>query len=208
MNGYYTRRVGIGAALALTGLLWGGTALAQGNAQNMPAPQVSAESCAEVQWSSQILAQYPQISEACQEVIAVNGQNWARIEGRLVNVNANGSVTSLVLDRTGKGMGRITLKPAPDQKVLLEGKEYSFYQLQKGAILNLYIPEHMYAVATEPGAPGEMAAIQPQPTQEVAEQMPQELPRTAGPLPWVLLAGGGILLVGFGLTLGRRLKKS
>lgn len=199
MNANSTRMLGIGAALALTGLLWGSAA----SAQNMPAPQVSSESCAEVEWAPQMLAQYPQISEACQEVVTVNGANWARIEGRLVTVNPNGSVTSMVLDRNGKGMGRITLKPAPDQKVMLEGKEYSFYQLQNGAILNLYIPEHMYAVATEPSAPSELAEIEPAPSPEVAQQ---ELPKTAGPLPWVLLAGGGILLAGLGLTLARRIR--
>lgn len=197
MNGHKTRMVRIGAALAPAALLLSGAAMAQAPAaQSMPTPQVSAETCAEVQWSPQILAQYPRLPEACQEVVTVNGQNWARFEGRLVRVNPNGSVTSMVIDPNGKRIGQITLKPAPGQKVLLEGREYSFNQLRTGAILHLYIPEHMYAVATEPTEPSEMAEIEAPP--------PQELPKTAGPLPWILVAGGALMLVGLGLTLGRR----
>ena len=204
MNRYSTRIAIAGVALALAGFLSGGGAMAQGAARSgIPAPQVSEETCAEVEWSSQVLQQYPQISEACQEVVTVNGENWARVEGRLIQVNPNGSVTSMVLARDGRRLGRLTLKPAPGQKVMMDGREYSFNQLHTGAILNLYIPEHMYAVATEPMVQNEMAEIEPAPAEEVA-QMPRQLPATAGPLPWVLLAGGGILLVGLGLTAWRR----
>lgn len=206
MNAYSTRFVSSGAALALAGLLCGATALAQGTAQNLPQPQVSTESCAQVQWSPQLQARYPRIADACQEVIAVNGENWARIEGRLIRVNTNGSVTSVVLDRQGRPMGRLTLKPAAGQKVLLDGAERSFDDLQTGAVLNMYIPERMYAVATEPSAPAsEMAEIEPASSEQTeVAQMPAELPHTAGPLPWVLLAGGGLVLVGLGLSLRRR----
>lgn len=208
MKRYMTHVTSIGAALTLVGLLYAGAAAAQSqgsNASNMPQPQVSPETCAEVNWAPQLLQQYPRIPEACQEVISVNGQNWARFEGKLINVNGNGSVTSMVVDRTGKGMARMVMKPAPNQKVLLDGREYTFNQLQTGAILNLYIPEHMYEVATEPTASeSEMAEIEPAPSEEVA-QTQETLPATAGPLPWVLLAGGGLLLVGLGLTLRRRL---
>lgn len=205
MKRYSMRIVGIGAALASMSLLFGGgaTAWAQGStAQQMPQPQVSSETCAEVQWSPQLLKQYPRIPDACQEVVAVNGENWVRVEGRLISVNPNGSVTSMVLDRAGRGLGRVTLKPAPDQKVMLEGREYAFDQLQTGAILHMYIPEHMHAVATELNAPEtEMGEIEAQPSEEVAQE---ELPATAGPLPWVLLAGSGLLLAGLGLGLWRR----
>lgn len=201
MNGYSTRIAGIGAALALTGVLWGGAA----PAQSMPQPQVSSETCAQVQWSPKLLSQYPRIADACQEVLTWNGTNWVRVEGRLVQVNANGSVTSQVLDRQGRNMGRLTLKPAPDQKVMLEGREQSFNDLQTGAMLHMYIPEHMYAVATEPSAPtSELAEIEEvEPAGEVAK-MPEQLPQTAGPLPWVLLGGAGMLALGLGLTLLRR----
>jgi len=208
MNGNAMRIASTAAALLLAGVLCGGTtpARAQGNnAQSIPSPKVSDETCSEVDWSPKMLAQYPRISDACQEVVRVNGENWVRIEGRLIDVTANGSVTSMVLDRKGRGMGRIVMKPAAGQKVLFEGRETTFDQLETGAILNLYIPEHMYAVATVPSTPSETAEIEPATEPEVAQQeMPESLPATAGPLPWVLLAGGGLLLAGLALSLWRR----
>lgn len=197
----------VAATIAIIGLVHSGTAFGQtqaGSSQNIPKPQVSQESCSEVQWAPQILQQYPRIGDACQEVVAVNGENWARIEGRLISENPNGSITAMVLDSKGKGIGRITLKPAPGQKVILEGREVPFTQLQTGAILHMYIPEHMYVVATEPGEPeAEMSQIEEEPTEDVAQSEAQ-LPDTAGPLPWLLLAGCGIVLIGLALTLRRR----
>lgn len=201
MNTDSVRIATFAAGLVVTGLLWSGSAMAQG----IPKPQVSTETCAEVKWAPELLQRYPRIPEACQEVVLVNGENWARVEGRLVNVNPNGSVTTMVLNSRGRGMGRLTLKPAPGQKVLLEGREVSFDQLETGAMIHMYIPEHMYAVATEPVEDNaEMATIEQAPETEVAAEEPQALPTTAGPLPWVLLAGGAVLLVGLMLALRRR----
>ncbi len=198
MKANSTRIAVLAAALALGGLLWGGTAMAQG----IPTPQVSSETCAQVNWAPELLAQHPRIPEACQEVVLVNGENWARIEGRLIAVNPNGSVTAMVIDPQGRNMGRLTLKPTPGQKVILDGREVPFNQLETGAVVHLYIPEHMYAVATEPVAgPSEMATVETAAEPEVATQ---ELPATAGPLPWVLFAGGVMLAIGLVLALSRR----
>ena len=195
------------SALVLIVFMHSGSAFGQAqgnNAQNIPSPQVSQESCSQVQWAPKLLQQYPRIADACQEVITVNGENWARIEGKLIRENPNGSITAMVVDSTGRGMGSVTLKPAPDQKVILEGREVPFNQLQTGAILHLYIPEHMYAVAMEPGAQTEeISQVEEEPSEEVT-QSEEQLPATAGPLPWVLLAGGAIALIGLGFTLRRR----
>lgn len=205
MTSYFKVVMSLVAAIGLLGLVHGGIAF--GQTQGIPNPQVSPESCSQVQWSPKLLQQYPRIADACQEVLTVNGENWARIEGRLIRENPNGSITAMVVDSKGRGMGSVTIKPAPDQKVIFEGREVRFDQLQTGAILHLYIPEHMYAVATEPGAPAEeMSQIEEEPTEDVA-QSEEQLPATAGALPWVLLAGGGIALIGLGLTLRRRLPK-
>ncbi len=184
------------------GLVFAGvtTAQAQGT-QSMPTPDVQAVSCAKVNWSPTLLAQYPRIADGCQEVITVNGKKWARFEGTLVSVKSNGSVTSTVKDRQGRSMGMLNLKPAPGQTVLIDGQNYTFQELNPGQNLNLYIAEGDYAVATEPGAAkNDEAQIIAKPD-DVAQT---ELPKTAGPLPWVALGGAVFLFSAFGLALGRR----
>lgn len=208
MDTHYSRIIGFAGTLVVAGLLWAGTAGAQG--QSMPNATVHEESCSDVNWSSQLLAAYPRIPEACQEVLTMDGKKWARFNGKLISWNANGSVTADVMNREGKALGRLTLKPAVGQKVVIDGKEKAFSQLNTGAVLNLYIPEEVFAVATEPGEPeSEMSEIETYSSEDmdVAANEPEELPATAGPLPWVLTAGIGMLLIGFGVMFGRRLIK-
>ncbi len=208
MNVYSKGIIGFAGSVALVGLLWVGTASAQ--SQSMPNSTVNHQSCADVNWSPQLLSVYPRIPEACQEVLTMDGKKWARFNGKLVSWNSNGSVTTAVMNRDGRVMGRLTLKPTPGQKVIIDGKEQAFSQLHTGAIMNLYIPEETFAVATEPGeAESEMADIETYPGEDtdVAANQPEELPATAGPLPWVLTAGIGLLVLGCGFLLGRRLIK-
>lgn len=205
----YTKRItGFVGSVALAAGLLAGASVAR--AQTMPNTTVHEGSCADVNWSPQLLAAYPRIPEACQEVLAMNGTKWARFNGKLVRLNPNGSVTTAVMNREGRVMGTLKLKPAPGEKVIIDGKEQQFSQLERGAILNLYIPENTFAVATEPGEPeSEMAEIETYSGEdtEVAANQPEELPATAGPLPWVLTIGIAVMIAGFGFMLARRLTK-
>jgi len=189
--------------VALLGLVCAGIATARAqDTQSMPKAQVQEESCAQVNWSPRLLAQYPRIAEGCQEVVMANGTNWARFNGTMVSLNSNGSVTTTVNNRQGRSIGTLRLKPSANQKVLIDGRNYAFSELSPGQDLNLYIAEDTYAVATEPGVQmNQEAQIMPKP-EEVAMA---ELPRTAGPLPWVVLAGTVLLFSAFVLALRRRL---
>lgn len=193
--------------LALGAGVAGNAAMAQGQesaAQNMPNPQVNTESCAQVQWAPQIVEQYPRMPQACQEVVTVNGVNWARFSAKLLRMR-NSSVVMDLRNPRGGSLGTFRMKPAADAKVLIDGQEYTYAQLSQGQVLHFYIQEGQVAVATEPSEPAaEMAMIEPPPAAEVAQAEPTTLPKTAGPLPWVALGGVVFVLIGAGLTLGRR----
>jgi hypothetical protein len=196
-------------------------------------PAVDAASCADVVWQKEILAQYPNIAAACQEVVVSNDARFARFSGELVQVNRDGSVRFEFEDREGHSIGKpTTLQPAPTQRVLIEGRRYKFSELVPGQKLNIYVPEAGLAVATElgvppasmarmvfdesdapanaPGEPVRLAEAAPQPAQatpQPAEAQPERLPDTAGWSP--LLAFAGVLALGGGiaLTARRRLRK-
>jgi hypothetical protein len=176
-------------------------------------PQVAAASCAEVNWNADFLVAYPRAAEACHEVVISEGVRWARFEADLQSSNRDGTVTLDFKDRRNRSMGDVTLLPAAAQRVQIAGQTYRFNELPRGQILNLYVPEGMFAVAVEPGAPPEqLAQIVTQPRQQVAQAEPaparaalaQRLPSTAGPLPLIAVAGFMALLSGLGLTIRRR----
>ncbi len=211
-------------AVALACLACAGTVSAQAiETQVTDNPKISRASCAEVVWQKELLAQYPRIAESCQEVVISAGDKWARFTGEFLQLNQDGSVSTTIDDRQGHSMGQLTLMPAPDQRVLIDGRRVRFSELERGQQLNLYVSESRFAIATEPGVPvsqearimptdpAPMAAAQPaRLAQAEPARLPQgemeatRLPDTAGPLPWLAVTGLLSLLGGMGLTFRRR----
>jgi hypothetical protein len=173
-----------------------------------------------VAWNKDLLAQYPRLAEGCHEVVIAEGSKYARFQADLVRSNRDGTVTLQFKDRQGRSMDELTLLPAAEQRVSIDGRTYRFSELTRGQELNLYVPEGTYGIASAPGARTEqLAQIVTEPVQVApadrapapAAQLAQAdrtpartLPRTAGPLPFVALAGLMALLGGLGLTIRRR----
>jgi hypothetical protein len=217
---------GIRLGAALIGLICAGTAGAQQqlDTSSLAQARVQTASCTEVDWAKDLLALYPRIAEGCQEVVLAEGVKWARFDADFVRSdNRSSTVTLNFKNRQGTPMGNLTLQPATEQRVSIDGRPYRFSELTRGQQLNLYVPEGIFAVAIEPGAPPEQLAqivrepispaqANPAPAELLAQADPgparatpvQRLPATAGPLPWFALAGLISLLSGLGLTIRRR----
>lgn len=178
----------------------------------LAADKIQPASCREVVWQEELIARHPKIVDACQEVIVSDGRKFARFTGELVRFNRrDGTVKVQFHDRKGSSLGELTLKPNPDQRVLIEGRKYRFSELEPGRGLNLYVPESLFAVATEPDArPEAMVQIVPEdaagpaaqePLPRLARSTPQasaparaaRLPDTASEWPWV--AAFGVLAI-------------
>jgi hypothetical protein len=213
-------------AAAAVALACAGTGSAQqADTTALDKPAVNAPSCAELSWQKEIVARYPNIAAACQEVVVSDNVPFARFTGELVQVNRNGSVKVDFKDRDGRSMGRATmLQPAPTQRVLIEGRAYRFSELPLGQELSMYIPESRLVVATEPSAPPDavakivleetaVAAEQPvepvrlaEATPQSARALPARLPDTAGWAPMLGLAGVIALAGAILMEMKRRLK--
>ena len=116
-----------GLALVIGGLLLASTAGAQAlDVEALATTDQNAASCAAVQWDARLLAEYPRVAQACHEVIVSDGQKWARFETELVSVNRSGAVKSNFKDRQDNYMGAITITPAHDQTVEIDGAQYEF----------------------------------------------------------------------------------
>ena len=125
-------------------------------------------------------------------------------------------------------MGVVSLKPGPNQRVDLDGRQTRFADLRRGQVLNFYAPEGSYAFTTEPGSTEQVQIVQVEDqdaqrlrdeaaarrSRELAQAEPaidtrrNTLPATAGPLPMIALGGLFSLLGGIGLTMRRRFSRS
>jgi outer membrane protein OmpA-like peptidoglycan-associated protein len=138
--------------------------------------KISAASCAAVVWEERLLVEYPRIANACQEVVISDGTKWARFTGKFLRINQDGSIVTTIDNRRGLSMGQLALMPAPEQRVLVNGRMVRFSDLPHGRQLDLYMAEGRFAVAMEPGAPVEQAAQIVSISQEpVAAAAPSEL---------------------------------
>jgi LPXTG-motif cell wall-anchored protein len=217
-----TNRSAVQLAAAAVILACASTANAQqADAKTLDKPAVNAASCADVTWQKAILARYPNIAAACQEVVVSNGTRFARFTGELVQVSPNGSVKIDFKDRDGHSLGKPTmLQPAPTQRALIQGQYYRLSELMPGQQLSMYVPEAGLTVATEPvvasvpmakivlDEPGAPAEAPPE-SVRLAEAAPQPAATASARLPdtasWTpLLALAGVLALGSGIALAVR----
>ena len=64
-------------------------------------------SCADIEWSSVVTDEYPNISNACDEVVQRDGRLFARIKVELLRVSGN-NLTFRVLNNDGTSGGAYT----------------------------------------------------------------------------------------------------
>ena len=227
MNTKASTTIRAGTALVLASFVWAGGAMAQEDTAvaHMDRPADNAASCEAMIWNQEFVGTYPWVSEACHTVIIVNGERWARFEGKFQEVNNDGSFDTEFVSRSNRELGRVTLMPEPGQRVHLDNQDVRFSDLSRGQILSFYVPEDAIGFSVDPVAPrtqlvtivtrtddAEVAVVTTPEEEPIllaqaeprSEPLASELPRTAGPLPLIALGGLMSLLGGLGLTLRRR----
>lgn len=205
---------------ALLGLALASTAVAQPLQQDFPAERTRTATCDDVTWNKDLLLHHPSLINACQEVVFVEGESWARFAAKFVRIEPNGNVIFSVRDRNDRSIEEVTLDPLPGQVAYIDDRATPFSSLRTTDSINLYVPEGQYGFSTQPGVPREQLATVIVPARSssgapvvtttttdrtVAQRDTSRtmLPTTAGPLPWLALVGFLSLLGGLGLTLRR-----
>lgn len=209
-------------ALTLLALgLSAGAIAQQPTSAEFPAERNRPASCEDFAWSDQMLQEYPRVVDACQEVVTVDGQTFARLNAQFVRVQSDGVVSFTVRDRRDRFVDELTMLPAQGQMAYINDRPTEFRNLRTTDAISLYAAENEYGFATQPLAPREQRAqlrrVAPQPLPATPvydsgtavaqrdEPAPRMLPQTAGSLPWVALAGMLSLLGGLGLAIQRKL---
>ena len=99
--------------------------------------KASSQDCRDVQWSAEILRDYPGIGGACQRVEQRGGRTFVKFQGTVKSVGNDGR--ELKVDfRDGE---TLTLAPTATTMLYVGGVETPVSQLYRGAKLNFYVPE-------------------------------------------------------------------
>lgn len=216
----------ISYVLTMTAVLLGLALASSAVAQQEPFPgeRTSAKSCADVDWNRDMLLNHPSLVDACQEVISVEGENWARFAAKFVRVEPDGNVIFSVRDQRDRSIEEVVLVPNPGQTAYIDDRATPFRNLRTTDSISLYVPEGAYGFATRPGVPREQVARVAAPADSTRsgaaaaadnrsttdrtvarnDSTRTQLPTTAGPLPWLVLAGLLSIFAGLGLTLRRQ----
>ena len=159
-----------------------------------------APTCADLNWSAEVLANNPDIGMTCQAVYEKDGKLYAKASIEVVRVRGN-RMTFRTLHTDGtKGDSRsITLDPS--WRAEIGGRTYRASDLMRGQQLNVYLPEDRFALAVEDvDGPDEAEIV-------VIEEEVVEMPTTASPLFLIGAVGGAFLALG-GLLGGLRRRLS
>jgi hypothetical protein len=183
-------------ACALTLLVSSGAALAQNEA-----------ACQRVQFSEEIVERFPNVRDACLDVINREGQEYAVFKAQFERAQGN---TLFVRFRNPDGSrGPLTRVPTdPDFRVLVDGREQRVDQLARNQELTAYVQVSTPMVALAPARPTATLRVVPfvvVPAAEEAggggdqsERVAQAdtgpaMPATASPMP--ALGALGVLLI-------------
>jgi hypothetical protein len=197
----------------LLGFALATSAVAQEAQFDAPSERTLTASCEAVDWNNSMLDNHPRLIDACQEVIMIDGESWARFDARFKELQRDGHVVFNVLDRRDRRVEEVKFMPSAGQVAYISDRATPFSQLRSTDAISLYVPEGQYGFATQPGVPPEQIAkvVPPaRPAPVVTERAvaratprPTVLPATASPLSWLALAGFLSLFAGLILTLRR-----
>jgi len=123
-----------------------GTAFAVVNPDKLP--QVS---CSDIKFSPAFLKKWPQAPQACQDGRIYKGQKYAKFQAK-VYINSPAFTTLNLLDAAGNTVTTFSIKPGPNQHVMVNGQARAFTDLQVGDTITVWVSENRTDAASLPGS--------------------------------------------------------
>ena len=197
------------AALSLIGLI----------ALPAPAQEIT---CDDIEFAADLVADYPDIGDACLEIIEKGGDQFARLE---LEVLREGQKTVLVHYklRDGGWSSPREVTPPEEWRASLSGRDVEVKDLPKGQLLNVYIREGRWEIAwadveatevpttfgavVHEVAPEEATAVVQAPPPVVDETPVAQEPVEDGSSKLMLLLGVVLIVAMILLLIVRRRKK-
>ena len=182
-------------AVGMTLAVSAGQLVAQ-ETNSVGAVQSTTVTCADLNWSAEVLARNPDIAAMCQTVYEKDGTLFAKTSIEVVRVRGNTmTFRPRHIDGTLGDSRTVTLDSS--WRATIGGRQYRASDLSRGQNLNVYVPEDRFALAFEDDDGLDDSDMM----HEIEDAT--EMPTTASPLFLVGLVGGAFLALG-GLLTGMR----
>ena len=160
--------------------------------------QAQAATCQNAQYDPDVVARFPNIAKACSDIVSKDGEEYAVVTARLDRIDPSGRVQVRVKQPDGSYSKRVSIRPRPDLKVLVDGKPARVQDLAENQEITAYVKVREPQMALAPADPQERYVFIP--IEEPQAQLAAALPATASFLPLFGLLGGMSLLLGGWLT--------
>ena len=150
--------------------------------------------CDDVIWGPGILADNPNIGDACLGIVDKRGTMSAKFTARIVRQSVNSTIIQWQLP-DGSWSAAQRRYPGEDAIAEIEGQDVRIADLADRQVVNVYLPQGGHwtlpAPEPEPAPPPPPPPPAPEPEPE-----PEMLPTTATQVPAFALLGGLLLLLG------------
>ncbi|HIG42464.1 MAG TPA: LPXTG cell wall anchor domain-containing protein [Gammaproteobacteria bacterium] len=158
-------------------------------------------SCSDMHFTDEMMGRFPDLNEACMEVIEHEGKNFAKIEMEVVRAS-NRTLRFKLHHRDGGSSDVYEVRPDSDLRINLSGQSTRIRDLTRGQVLSVYLPDDRFTIG-DPRTEEYMDV-----TFLVVEivRVPM-LPTTSSPLFLFALFGVLLTLAGGALTTLRRRRK-
>jgi hypothetical protein len=118
--------------------------------------------CSAVKFSEAFLARYPKAPAACIEARELEGKRYAKFDAKVYLTGPEITTVNL-LNTKGDVVDTFSLKPGPDQKIKINGKETKFSELRVGEKITFWVSEDRMEATEMPGATENAWAVAPPP---------------------------------------------
>jgi len=123
--------------------------------------------CDELVFDAEARANYPEVNEACLEVVVRDGANYARFHARVIQPGSN-SIGIQYEHRDGTWGEPKTVTLPEDFRFMIDGRPTPSWDLEVWQELNIYLQEGRWRLAITDLAPVEALEVYPEPLPQIA----------------------------------------
>jgi len=160
------------------------------------ASSASAITCDEVEWSSEVTAQFPDVARSCRDVVERDGSVYVKTKVRLARSPSGNHATFRFLHADGTDGPTYSTTVDSGWRTEIDGRNYRLRDLSVGQELSVYIPSDRWHVHIE--ADEVMDEVVVTTAVVAARPEPAMLPSTAGNMPLFAMFGA-LALMGAGM---------